>query len=93
MLRVSICSRHFLHQGGGRILLGDNIGGGALTLSQIKFQFVGAPISNGPPLYKCILDHMYIKFRLSPHLLEWNYCVNLCVSVVQAPLILLFTES
>jgi len=39
-------------------------------LSHINFQFVGAPISNGLPLYACILDHMYIKFRLSPHFLE-----------------------
>ena len=62
-------------------------------LSHIKFQFVGAPVSNGLPLYACIIDHMYIKFRLSPHLLERNYCVNLCVSAIEVSLILLFTES
>ena len=37
------------HEGSGRILLGDDRGGGAVTLRQIKFRCVGFWISNGLP--------------------------------------------
>jgi hypothetical protein len=33
-------------EGGGRILLGDNTGGGTVMLQPIKFQKVGVRISN-----------------------------------------------
>jgi hypothetical protein len=35
--------------GGGRILLGDNKGGGAVMLRAISFQYVGVCISTGLP--------------------------------------------
>ena len=37
------------HEGGGRILLGNYRGGGAVTLRLIKFQCVGVWISNCLP--------------------------------------------
>jgi hypothetical protein len=48
----------FLHEGvrakretsDGRILLGDNIGGGAIVLRPIRFQWAGVCVSNGLPL-------------------------------------------
>jgi hypothetical protein len=36
-------------EGGGRILLGDNTGGGAVMLKSIRFQSFGVWISSGLP--------------------------------------------
>jgi hypothetical protein len=43
------------HEGGERTLLGDNRGGGAVTLRQIRFWCIGTWIANGLP-FLCIYN-------------------------------------
>ena len=54
------------NEGGGRILLDDNTGGGAVTLRPLRFQWVGVWISTGLPctVHTYIFDHMCRQFRL-----------------------------
>ena len=58
------------HECGGRILLGDNRGGGSVTLRQIKFRCVGIWISNGLPFYTHTVEHVSTRFHQAPDL--WN---------------------
>jgi hypothetical protein len=66
-------------EGDGRILLGENKGGGTVLLRPIKFQGVGVWILTGPScihthththtqLAKCILNSDLHKIRLGPYL-------------------------
>ena len=54
---------------GGRVLLGDNAGGGVVMVRPIRFQCVGFRISIGPT---CIYIYMkirtYVRFRLGQNL-------------------------
>jgi hypothetical protein len=50
-----------------RILLGDDRGGGAITLQSVSFQYVGLWILTGlQPLY--IVHQIYAQFRLATSL-------------------------
>jgi hypothetical protein len=50
-------------EGGGRRLLGDNTGGGAVMLWPISFQCIGVWISSRSHIY--IAEHMHAHFRLA----------------------------
>jgi hypothetical protein len=74
--------------GGGRILLGDDTGGGAVVRLPIMFRCAGVLISGGLPCtYTYIDDIMYTQFRLGAkfdfvrNLADRNYCVSLGVPV------------
>ena len=74
------------HQGGRRILLGDNTGGGAIMLQPIKFHCVGDQVSTGLPSvnlhtrsWPCVA---YTQFRLALDLPKRNYFISLGVSLV-----------
>jgi hypothetical protein len=70
----------------GRILLGDNTGGGAIMLRPIRFHCVDDQVSTGLPLiylhtrtWPCVA---YNQFRLALDLPERNYCISRGVSLV-----------
>lgn len=67
-------------EGGGRILLGDNRGGGAVMVRPIRFQCDGVLISTGLPcicIYTwCTFDLACTQMRLASDVPERNYCVR-----------------
>jgi hypothetical protein len=74
--------------GGGRILLGDDTGGGAVVLWPIVFRCARVLISGGLPCtYTYVVDTMNTQYRLGAkfdfvrNLADRNYCVSLEVSV------------
>jgi len=74
------------HEGGRRILLGDNTDGGAIMLRPIKFHCTSDQASTGlPSIYlhtrswPCVA---YTQFRLALDLPKHNYCISLGVSLV-----------
>jgi hypothetical protein len=52
----------------GRILLGDNRGGRAITLRRIEFQRVGVCVSTGLRYINTTADQTYTQFRIAPYL-------------------------
>ena len=74
--------------GDGRILLGDDTGGGTVVLRPIMFRCAGVLISRGFPCTSTyIVDTMYTQFGLGAkfdfvrNLADRNYCVSLGVSL------------
>jgi hypothetical protein len=59
-------------EGGIRILLGDNTGGGAVMLRPIKFRCVGIWISTGLP-YVCVCVCVYIYIYLYIYIYIYTY--------------------
>jgi len=63
-------------QSGGRVLLGDNAGGGAVMLPSIRFQFVGCGFQLDSLVYTHVFGHMHIQLRPVPDLPEINHPVS-----------------
>jgi len=82
------CFRDWLkaqwHEGDGRVLLGDNTGGGAVMLLRNRFRCAGVRISAGllcMYIVICMRHSGLRRIRRAPNLPERNYCVIRVVSV------------
>jgi hypothetical protein len=59
-----------LHEGGRRILLGENRVGGAVTLRRSRYRFVVVLISMASLVYIYTVEHVSNPFHQAPDL--WN---------------------
>lgn len=83
-------------EGGGRVLMGNNIGGRAVMLWPIRFLYVGVWISAGLPciyLYNCQYAYWILpcaKIWIAPDLPECNYCIGRGVCVIPVSFFILY---